>query len=94
MMLIKGLLDLIYNILDLILFTELPEMPDSLLFILDEMVNYVVMGISVLRVFLGDITLQIFSVLFTLVLTFNSFYMIWSLVFWILRKIPMLNIKE
>jgi len=93
-MLIKGLLDLIYNILDLILFTELPEMPDSLLFILDEMVNYVVMGISVLRVFLGDITLQIFSVLFTLVLTFNSFYMIWSLVFWILRKIPMLNIKE
>lgn len=93
-MLIKGLLDLIYNILDLILFVELPEMPDDILYLAGEATNYVLMGIGVLRVFLGQQALGVLSVVFLIAGSTFAFYFSWSLVFWILRKIPMLNIKE
>ena len=93
-MLIKGLLDLIYGILDLILFTELPPMPDTLLQILEQVTDYVVMGVGVLQCFIGNTGMTVFAVSLALIFALNGFYLLWSMVFWILRKIPMLNIKE
>lgn len=93
-MLVKALLDLIYNLLDLVLFAELPAMPDTVLTLLDEVTSYVVMGVDVLRSFIGSSALMVIALIFNLVLSFHLFYMVWSMVFWILRKIPMLNIKE
>lgn len=93
-MLIKALLDLIYSILDMILFTELPQMPDTVMTLLNEVSNYVFMGISVLRSFIGNDAMNVLGLIFGLVVSANLFYFFWSFVFWILRKIPMLNIKE
>lgn len=93
-MLVKGLLDLIYNILDLILFTELPPMPEVIYTLLTEVTNYIVMGVDVLEAFIGHTAMLVLAAVISLVFAFNFFYLTWSMIFWILRKIPMLNIKE
>lgn len=93
-MLIKGLLDLIYNILDLILFVELPAMPISIFEVFNMLFDYLYMGVGVLASFLGSTCLNFLYLLLQIIVSVNLFYMAWSVVFWILRKIPMLGIEE
>ena len=72
-MLIKGLLDLIYGILNIVLFTELPGMPEFVLTLLDEVTSYLDMGVSVLRSFVGAVGINILSMSIILIFSLHGF---------------------
>ena len=93
-MIISGLLTLLYNVLSLLLVFELPSLPDSVTTVGAELTNYVKEGISILAACVGSTALGIIALLLGLVLALNAAYLLYSLVFWVIRKIPVLNVRE
>lgn len=93
-MIIEALITVIYNVLSVLLVFNLPDMPESIDTLLTQISGYFVTGISVLRTFIGSTAMGVIAVLFNLVILFNAAYALYSLVFWVIRKIPMLNVKE
>ena len=93
-MVISALLNLIYNVLSVLLVFTLPKLPDSVMAIANSVIGYVSTGISMLRAFVGNTCMGVLAVLFTLVLAMNAAYLLYSIVFWVLRKIPMLGLEE
>lgn len=93
-MIITALITLILNVLGLLLVFNLPQLPQSVVDTLDSIVTYIVQGISVLRAFVGDGAMTVIATLFGLVVVANVAYGVYTLVFWVIRKIPMLNIRQ
>lgn len=93
-MIITALLNLIANLLSAVLVFDLPKWPSEIDQVFHTVINWMVTGVEVLRAFLGQDALNVISVLLGLVLAMNAAYLVYSLVFWVLRKIPMLGIKE
>lgn len=93
-MIIKLLLTLVYGVLSVLLVFNLPTLPDSVLSVANSVTGYMVTGVQIFRVFVGDTCMGVLAVLLSLVIAMNAAYMLYSLVFWVLRKIPMLNLKE
>lgn len=93
-MIIKALLDLIYNVLSVLLVISLPSMPETVTSVINQLLGYMLTGISVIRVFIGQQAMMTLAVLLTLVLALNAAYFLYSFVFWVIRKIPMLNVRE
>ena len=94
MMIISGLLNLIYTVLSALLVFELPNMPDSIMTILTQITGYFQTGIQIIASFIGSTAMGVIALLFQLVIFLNAAYFLWSLVFWVIRKIPMLNVRE
>lgn len=93
-MIITALLNLIANLLSAVLVFDLPKWPSEVDQVFHTVISWMVTGVEVLRAFVGQETLTVISVLLGLVLVMNAAYLVYSLVFWVLRKIPMLGIKE
>lgn len=93
-MIIEALITVIYNVLSVLLVFNLPDMPDSIETVMTQVGGYFETGIAVLGAFLGDTAMSVLALLFNLVLAFNAAYALYSLVFWVIRKIPMLSVKE
>lgn len=93
-MIITALLNLIYAILSALLVFNLPELPATVTQLLEQITGYLVNGVSLIRVFIGSTAMGVLALLFQLVLFVNAAYFLWSFVFWVIRKIPMLNVKE
>lgn len=93
-MIIAGLLSLIFAVLSVLLVFNLPALPDTIVELLNQIIEYVVMGISILEAFIGDTAMGILALLLQLVIYMNAAYFLYSFVFWVIRKIPMLNVKE
>lgn len=93
-MIISGLLALVYNLLSLLLVFDLPDLPDTVTTIGSQVTSYMVTGISVIRSFVGDTCMGVIALLFNLVILLNAAYLLYSLVFWVIRKIPVLNVRE
>lgn len=93
-MIIAGLLTLIFAVLSVLLVFNLPALPDTIVELLDQVIEYLIMGISVIEAFIGDTAMGIIALLFQLVIYMNAAYFLYSFVFWVIRKIPMLNVKE
>lgn len=93
-MILDAIFNVIYVILDKILVFDLPSLPDSVTAIIDEIVGYVVTGLSVLRAFVGDTAMSVFGVCLVLIVAMNGLYLTYSVVFWIIRKLPVLNVRE
>ncbi len=93
-MIIAGLIELVLNVLGALLVFDLPALPESVTSTLDGMIGYLVSGVSILRAFVGDDCLKVMATLFGLVVLANAAYFVYSLVFFVIRKIPMLNVKE
>lgn len=93
-MLISGLLNLIYNVLSVLLVFTLPEFPESVLAVANSVIGYIVTGISIIRAFVGSTCMGVLGVMFVLVVAMNTAYLLYSIVFWVLRKIPLLGIEE
>lgn len=93
-MIIKALLDLIYSVLSLLLVFELPKFPDSIMNVMGQFPQYIGTGLSVLRAFIGGEAMGILGILLGLVLAMNAAYLVYSLVFYVIRKIPMLNVRQ
>ena len=92
--LISALLNLVYAVLSVLLVFNLPSLPDSVVTVANSVIGYITTGIDILRVFVGDTCMGIIALLFGLVLAMNVAYMLYSLVFWVIRKIPMFNVRE
>lgn len=93
-MIITALLNLIASLLSVVLVFDLPQWPSQIDQLFQTVISWMVTGVEVFRAFVGKETLTIISVLLGLVLAMNAAYLVYSLVFWVLRKIPMFGIKE
>lgn len=93
-MIISALLTLVYNVLSLLLVFNLPELPASVTTIANSVIGYVSTGISIVAAFVGNTCMGVIGVLLALVIAMNAAYLLYSLVFWVIRKIPMLNIRQ
>lgn len=93
-MIITALLNLIASLLSVVLVFDLPQWPSQIDQLFQTVISWMVTGVEVFCVFVGQETLTIISVLLGLILAMNAAYLVYSLVFWVLRKIPMFGIKE
>lgn len=93
-MLIKLLLELVYSIIDVAFVFDLPNLPDTVNSIIIEFIKYLNIGFQVLCSFIGPTAMGVLCICVGFVLFAHSMYMTISFLFWFLRKIPMLNIKE
>lgn len=93
-MIISILARIILSVLDALLIFELPSLPQSVLDVAGSVGGYLSNGVGLLAAFLGPTCLNVLSVLLGLVVALNAAYALYSLVFWVLRKVPMLSVKE
>lgn len=93
-MIITALVNVIFALLSVLLVFDLPQLPDSFMTILGTIKDYLVGGVGLLRAMVGDTCMGVISVCFQLVIFLNAAYFLYSFVMWVLRKIPMLNIRE
>lgn len=93
-LIIVGLMTLIRSLLSLLLVFNLPAMPDSVHSTLLSVSTYLGDGISVIRAFIGPEAMGVMSTLLVATLAINAAYYLYTAVFWILEKIPMLGIKK
>ena len=93
-MIITALIELILNVLGALLIFDLPALPESVISILNSISGYLVSGVGIIRAFVGDGCMTILATLFGLVVLANGAYFLYSFVFFVIRKIPMLNVKE
>lgn len=93
-MLIMGLARLVLGILNVLLVFQLPELPEEVTNVANSITGYISSGVGLVAAFVGSGTMNVLAVLLGLVLALNAAYAVYSLVFWVIRKIPMLNVKE
>lgn len=68
--------------------------PSGALAILNQITGYFQTGIQVISAFIGSTAIGVIALLIQLVIFLNAAYFLWSFVFWVIRKIPMLNVRE
>lgn len=92
-MIIEGLLDFIINVLTFILdlLPDLPSVPAEVTSAVSTFINLIFDNVGLLGVF---VPLSIIKVIIPLWLGIEVFDKVYSLIFWVIRKIPMLNIRE
>lgn len=93
-MIIKALMLLLKNVLSVLLVFDLPGFPQPLVDALAALAEYCGTGVLVLKAFIGDSACATISVLLGVIITLEVFKKSWSLIWFFIRKIPMLNIKE
>lgn len=93
-MIVKTLLNLLINILDVFWVVELPDFPAIITSGLNVATKYLVQGANMLAGFLGAANCTVFWIGLELVVALNVIYAGYSLVMWVLKKIPMLGIEE
>lgn len=90
-MIIKALLDLIYGVFSLLTAPiDIPGMPEEVSQMIATMLEYVAMGIS----FMGNfVNMSYLLVLFGIIVAVDVGMLLYKLVMWVIRKIPMLNVS-
>lgn len=89
-MIIEMLISLVINLLAFILPFELPALPDEVMGYLEVLVDALSVGAGILSNF---VALDYIFLLFSLLLALDAFFAVYKFVMWVIRKIPMLNIK-
>lgn len=92
-MIISALLNLIYNVFSFLFFFELPQVPDSIMTIGQTVVDYMTQGLRIIESFIGSTAMGVLALLLQLVLMIHAAYLTYTLIRFILSKIPMLNIR-
>lgn len=90
-MIIKGILDIIYNIFSaLTLAINLPSLPDGVRDVLSATVEYIATGISILSNFCD---INYLLVLFGVIVAVELGMYVYKIILWVLKKIPMVGIE-
>lgn len=84
----------VFTLLDTLLVFELPSLGDSIINIVNTAIGYIGDGLDVLHCFLGNTAMTVLGVCFGLVITANIVYFTISTIFFVLKKIPFLGLKE
>lgn len=85
-MIIKGILDIIFGLLKILFgWINLPDMPEVITNIIDQVVGYIVEGLPVVWVFFDK---QVVSVALVLVLAIVNFDKLYYFIMWLLKKLP------
>ncbi|MCI6256858.1 MAG: hypothetical protein MR648_09705 [Clostridiales bacterium] len=93
-MIVKMLLQALIGMFDTLWIVELPDFPEIITTGLNAASGYLVAGANMLAGFLGASNCTIFWIGLELVVALNVIYAGYSLVMWVLKKIPMLGIQE
>lgn len=85
--------DLAYKLIDRLWVNELPAIPDEVYDVFYTAVEYISTGFKVLAAFVGAGTMTYLMILLSLVLVMFGLYAAYSLIMFIIRKIPFVNIR-
>lgn len=89
-MILESLLNLIYSIFDKLMILNIPDMPAEVQNYIDTMFSYLVAGAGILA---NYTPLSYLMILFGILLAVDMGIMLYHLVMWILKKIPVLGIE-
>jgi len=90
-MIIEGLLDLIYGILEGLLGSSgIPSMPSDIISLLDIMEEYFLSAVSLIGIF---VNWGVVVSLLYIVLSIIAFDWTYKILMWVLRKIPLASIE-
>lgn len=94
-MIIKKLLDLCLSLLTGLLANvgSIPEIPAGLLTIVQTALQYILSGIDLLAMFVGESAVAFMGVCLDVIIAANLFYFGYSAIMWFVKKIPFLGIK-
>ena len=92
-MIINALGQLIYWLLNILLIFNLPQLPDTITTILNQVVSYITIGLQIITSFIGTTAVGVLALLLGLFLSMHAAYMLYSLIAFVLRKIPLLGVK-
>lgn len=92
-MIVSGLLTLVTALVNLIPF-ELPALSVDLATALPTALAYITAGLGFLKAMLGPTALTVMSGMVAILEGCHIAYITYTFSFWIIRKIPMLNIRE
>lgn len=94
-MIIKKLLDLCLNLLTSLLsgVEGIPKLPDGLSIFIHQALDYIVAGIDILAMFIGEQAVSFMGICLDIIIAANLFYFGYSAVMWFVKKIPFLGIK-
>lgn len=89
-MIIEMLLNVIKNLLNVLLFFEIPPLPEDVTGYFDTLFGYLETGASILS---NYTPLSYLLVLFGIILAVDAAIIVYHFVMWILRKIPVAGIS-
>lgn len=90
-MIVKGLLDLLYGIFDVLtLPISIPGIPDGVKEIIATALDYITSGVGILAQFFD---MNYLLGLFSIVIIIEGAVLVYKFVMWVLKKIPMLGIE-
>lgn len=94
-MIIKKLLDLCLSLLTNLLsgVDGIPDLPADLLSIIQTALQYIISGIDLLAMFIGESAVRFMGICLDIIIAANLFYFGYSAVMWFVKKIPFLGIK-
>lgn len=85
-MILKGILDIIFGLLKTLFgWIDLPDMPETITNVIDQVIGYIVDGLPVIWVFFDK---QVVTVVLVLVLAIVNFDKIYYFIMWLLKKLP------
>lgn len=93
-MIIQALCTLVLNVLNTLFVFELPPFPDTITNIFSSVTEYLVMGRDMIQAFIGSTAMGVIGVCLLLVIAANGIYFTYSVVMFILKKIPFLGVEE
>lgn len=84
----------IFTLLDTLLVFELPSLSDSVINIVNTAIGYIGDGLDVLHCFIGNTAMGVLGTCLGLVIASNLVWFTISVVFFVLKKLPFLGIRE
>lgn len=94
-MIIKKLLELCLSLLTSLLSNVdgIPALPQQIVYVFSNVLDYVVQGIDLMTMFIGPTAVTFIGVCLDVIIAMNLFYFGYSCVMWFVKKIPFLGIK-
>lgn len=90
-MIVKGLFELVFALLKIVFAPiDLPDLPDGIQTVLDELIDVMSGAVGLLGIF---VDLSVVKWLIPVVLVIANLDKVWTLLMFILRKIPFLGIE-
>lgn len=92
-MILTALINLIISLISA-LDISLPTLPSAISEVFSTFASYLPAALNLLRAFLGDSVFLQISILFYLFVDLQAFKYGWSLFWWVIDKIPFININN